>query len=236
MVYNTRLHRIAYLLPADSLVGRAKSEITSRWLAVDPLAEKFSYITPYAYGNNNPVRFTDPDGREIVDAKGGHVQVEYNKNGTVKSISANATPDERRVINALNLTPTGRAQLHAADKSDIKVAFSLVGGAPPTDKKGNVVLGNTTRPDPEYDGKNGKQIAIYTGAINESRGMGKKEGDLKGLTMDQAIGAVAGHEIVHAVDKKEIAKVIQNIKRSDRETKPNQVEQRIIDESKQKRR
>ncbi|MFD2788120.1 RHS repeat-associated core domain-containing protein [Hymenobacter rubripertinctus] len=232
VVYDTRLRRVAYLLPPDSLVGHAKPDITSRWMSPDPLAEKFMYISPYAYGNNNPVRYMDPDGREIVDSKGKHVQVDYNKNGTVRSISPNATPDERKVINALNLTSTGRAQLRAADKSDIQVAFSLVGGKPPKDKSGSVVLGNTTRPDPEYDGKNGKQIAIFTGAINESRGEGKKEGELKGLTMEQAIGAVASHEIVHAVDKKEIAKDLQNINRPDRETKPNQVERKVIEESK----
>ncbi len=63
VVYNTRLRKIAYLLPPDSLVGRIRSEVTSRWVSPDPLAEKMMYITPYAYGLNNPVRFFDPDGR-----------------------------------------------------------------------------------------------------------------------------------------------------------------------------
>ena len=37
---------------------------------MDPLAEKYYGVSPYAYCGNNPVRYVDPDGRKIVDAKG----------------------------------------------------------------------------------------------------------------------------------------------------------------------
>lgn len=67
VVYNTRLRRIAYLLPGDSLVGRAKPEVTSRWFSPDPLAAKFMSISPYVYVSDNPVNKSDPDGREEKD-------------------------------------------------------------------------------------------------------------------------------------------------------------------------
>ena len=38
----------------------------SVWHGVDPLAEKYPSISPYAYVANNPLNAIDPDGREIV--------------------------------------------------------------------------------------------------------------------------------------------------------------------------
>jgi RHS repeat-associated protein len=37
----------------------------SIWLGVDPMWEKYSGISVYAYCSNNPVKFIDPDGREV---------------------------------------------------------------------------------------------------------------------------------------------------------------------------
>jgi hypothetical protein len=34
------------------------------WCSVDPLAEKYPAHSPYVYTFNNPVRYTDPDGKE----------------------------------------------------------------------------------------------------------------------------------------------------------------------------
>jgi len=40
-----------------------------RWSAVDPLAEKYTTMTPYNYTMNNPMRFIDPNGMYVVDYK-----------------------------------------------------------------------------------------------------------------------------------------------------------------------
>ena len=49
----------------------------SLWLGVDPLAEKYPNISPYAYVANNPINAIDPDGKKIVFAKG--VSKEFRK-------------------------------------------------------------------------------------------------------------------------------------------------------------
>jgi hypothetical protein len=47
---------------------------SGRFMTVDPLAEKYYSISPYAYCAGNPVRFIDPDGRGLWDdiKKVGH--------------------------------------------------------------------------------------------------------------------------------------------------------------------
>ena len=43
------------------------SDLMTGWLSVDPLADKYPGLSPYAYCAWNPVRLVDPDGRMIGD-------------------------------------------------------------------------------------------------------------------------------------------------------------------------
>ena len=40
-------------------------ELMTMWLSVDPMADKYPSISPYAYCAWNPVKLVDPDGKEI---------------------------------------------------------------------------------------------------------------------------------------------------------------------------
>jgi RHS repeat-associated protein len=45
----------------DSRIGR--------WLQVDPLFEKYPWISPYSYALNSPSRYIDPDGSFLIEGK-----------------------------------------------------------------------------------------------------------------------------------------------------------------------
>ena len=43
--------------------ARQYSPALRRWMTPDPMSEKYYGVSPYAFCNNNPVNFVDPDGR-----------------------------------------------------------------------------------------------------------------------------------------------------------------------------
>ena len=47
--------------------ARQYSPTLRRWMTPDPLSEKYYGVSPYAFCNNNPVNFVDPDGRSTGD-------------------------------------------------------------------------------------------------------------------------------------------------------------------------
>ena len=54
------------------------SELLNGWLSVDPMADKYPNMSPYAYCAWNPVKLVDPDGREAsthIDCDGNVVAV-----------------------------------------------------------------------------------------------------------------------------------------------------------------
>lgn len=63
----------------DIYDSQARFQSTSgRFLTIDPLAEKYYSITPYTYCAGNPVRYIDPDGRQVHPAGEGELKMILN--------------------------------------------------------------------------------------------------------------------------------------------------------------
>lgn len=221
-----------------------------RWHSSDPMADKYQNLTPYNYVSNNPIRFIDPDRKEIVDPQGRRAIYHDSKGGMHFTKYATADMDIKKVANALNLTKEGTAQLKRINQSDIKTKINISSDIKIEKKEdgnhytyGETIQGNFNEKDNygrkvNADGTFGIKeatITIYEGTIAE----GVKDGSgskLEGLKIEQAIGAVAGHEGIHATDKKEINKDLKAQQEGkpwkEKEVKPNAVEQKIIDQSK----
>ena len=63
---------------------------TGRFLSMDPLAEKYYHLSPYAYCAGDPVNFVDPDGRIFTDSLAKYVSILKNDiNAEIQKLSKN---------------------------------------------------------------------------------------------------------------------------------------------------
>ena len=65
-------------------------DLMTMWLSVDPLADKYPSISPYAYCAWNPVKLVDPDGNDWYVPKGQSTPV-FDKNVTSNNCPKGAT-------------------------------------------------------------------------------------------------------------------------------------------------
>ena len=71
-------------------------ELMTMWLSVDPMADKYPSISPYAYCAWNPVRLVDPDGRDF-DPESEAMIADFEKK-TKKRIESAQTERERNEL------------------------------------------------------------------------------------------------------------------------------------------
>ena len=63
--YNGKEFDGMYGLNTYDYGARQHYPVLARWDRIDPLCEKYYGISPYAYCANNPMRFVDPDGKDV---------------------------------------------------------------------------------------------------------------------------------------------------------------------------
>ena len=73
---------------------------STRWTTMDPLAEKYYFLSPYAYCSGNPVNFVDPDGRKLYYAKGVSEQFKQQFAATIEFMNSKGTAGDIAKIHA----------------------------------------------------------------------------------------------------------------------------------------
>jgi RHS repeat-associated protein len=88
--------------------ARQYDNVLGRWFVVDPLAEKYFDWSPYNFTGNNPLKYIDPNGEDIIiyykDAEGFDQQYiyEYGKEYNSKKGDKNFNQYVSDVINSFN--------------------------------------------------------------------------------------------------------------------------------------
>ena len=133
-------------------------ELMTMWLSVDPMADKYPSISPYAYCAWNPVKLIDPDGRDVEIVKD-----DENKTVTIKANfyynTENLGSEKETFLsgfkNALNSWEDDiRIALKdgtlGASDYQVDFEFNYIDCDNPMDKARKDQIGNSLTNDPEY--------------------------------------------------------------------------------------
>ena len=182
-----------------------------RWTTLDPMAEKYSNISPYAYCGGNPIKRIDPDGKQWVDAKNRPMW----SNGQYTQY---ATKDFIRASIAARATETGRAAFNIVANSSSKVQFEIspdvgykpdANGNPTTDMVRGLAVykKNSAKILPNGEIVADCKIIIYEGSIKKQlNGEIESSGEIADLiksfsgekyAVEIGIGSVMVHEANH---------------------------------------
>ena len=142
------------------------------WTGVDPLAEKYYSISPYVYCAGNPIRFIDPNGKEVVAmdenakrnikntlTKSEAKYVKFNKDGTLNTDKLNKSKSMSENMKALK----------AEANSDVKYKYAVTdkdhSGRSFSEESGKMYRGVTEMPGAENNASPDKDVWVLTSSL-----------------------------------------------------------------------
>lgn len=140
-----------------------------RWHCPDPLAEKYSAMSPYNYAANNPVLLIDPNGEEVwiyyTDDKGKEQKLLYTQGMKYKGDNSFVSTSVS-YLNKMNSTEIGKSVLGDLVKSENAFNFK---NEYSKDKNGNIDKNKLTFTRSEDGGGNIKAGALLNKDLNSDQ-------------------------------------------------------------------
>lgn len=175
VLINTHTNKVVKFLEEDTTKLAYRAEATSRFLTVDPLAEKYYSWSPYVYCLNNPLRYIDPTGREVIAmddesrrnitntlSKDEAKYVKFRKDGSIDTKRLNKSKSTSENFTAL------KTLANSETKYKFVVSEKDVNGKSFTGENAeNYYYGLTAVPDPDPAGSKSPDgdVWIYTSSF-----------------------------------------------------------------------
>jgi|LakMenE18May11ns_1017448.scaffolds.fasta_scaffold9847298_2 RHS repeat-associated protein len=216
-----------------------------RWHVIDPKTEKYYFVSPFVYTDNNAIRYIDPDGREFLDPNGRRMTYTIQKNGSMK-FSRNATGDFKKIASSLARTNTGMKMLNAMSSSKTRITL-VVDRENVLYKNDGSIKAGLTDPTITQATINGEptgektiskaKVTVYQAGLEKmaEAGNGKmsingKIVDTRNVSLFDILASFVVHEGTHVTDRKSSSSLNPKASEADIEKKPYENQLKFISE------
>jgi Effector protein len=113
---------------------KVENNETYRFMSIDPMSEKYYDQSPYNYVLNNPIKYVDPDGREVWISYGENQRAKYdngklyNEDGSKYKGKDSFVSNVSKYLNMMNKTEIGSSVLSSLSSS--KNSFNFINQKP----------------------------------------------------------------------------------------------------------